>query len=397
MRYDFDQPVERRGTDSVKWNSAEMQASGASALPFWVADMDFPVAEPIRAALRARVDHAVFGYAQTPASYEQAIIDWYTGRHNWRVDRAAICFSPGVVAGISYLLELLTVPGDGVIIQPPVYHVFARQIAEAGRRVVNNPLRRDADGYYTMDFDDLAAKAAEPGNKVLILCSPHNPTGRVWQAEELRRLGEICFANHVFVIADEIHNDLLRPDAAHTCFATLFPAQREKLATCVSASKSFNLAAFACASVIIDDPALRQRYADYLAKVIRLHGPSVDAIAATTAAYRDGAAWLDALRAYLDANLDWMHAFFTDQLPQARLTPCEGTYLAWLDVRAYAPDTAALTKRLLEEAHVYFEEGELFGPGGAGFLRINFACPLPQLKEGMERFAAFLTKEQKTR
>lgn len=397
MQYDFDRVVDRRATDSVKWNNAEMLAYGADTLPFWVADMDFTVAEPIRRALAARVEHAVFGYAVTPESYFSAVCGWYARRHNWQINPETICFSPGVVAGVSYLLALLTEPGNGVIIQPPVYHVFARQIAEAGRRVVDNPLRLGADGRYEMDFADLAQKAADPNNKVMVLCSPHNPAGRVWREDELRRLGEICFANDVFVISDEIHNDLLRDGVRHICFPTLFPAEKNRIVTCVSASKTFNLAAFECASVIIADNTLRQRYQEYLQKTIRLHGPSALAAVATTAAYAEGEEWLTQLNQYLEHSLDWLADFVSAQLPAARLIPCDGTYLAWLDVSAYAPDTAALCKRLLAEAHVYFEEGELFGTGGAGFLRINIACPLSMLREGMARLASFLLQEQNGR
>ena len=386
MKYDFDSPVSRRDSNSIKWESPQLLKNMeiSNILPLWVADMDFVVAEPIRQALLKRVQHGVFGYSYVDESYYQAIISWYQRRHAFAIDRESICFSPGIVPGIAYLLRLLTQPGDAVLIQPPVYYPFAAEITNAGCQIVENPLLEDENGYYHMDFADLQEKAKQA--KVMILCSPHNPVGRVWTEAELRQVADICFSHDVFVITDEIHNDLLRKNIRHICLASMYP-EEQRLVTCLSASKSFNLAGLSCSSLIIPDPDLRRRYKEYLQQVVHVSSPSVLAQAAFQAAYLEGEEWLDQLCAYLDGSIVLVQQFLFEQLPLAVFYPPQGSYLIWLNVSAYVQDTQVFVRDLAIKTGVVLENGELFGAGGRGHLRLNIACPRGLLQRALQILA----------
>ncbi|HHX75458.1 MAG TPA: pyridoxal phosphate-dependent aminotransferase [Firmicutes bacterium] len=391
MRYDFDTVIDRNRTNSVKWEFMHLFAPDApqGTLPLWVADMDFPCAEPIIAALHERVDKKIFGYSSPETGeYYRAVCSWYQHRFNWYVNSDDIVFSPGVVPALGYLLEILTEQGDGVIIQPPVYHPFSGKITACGRTIVNNPLLY-RDGYYTMDFADLEKKARDPGNKVLLLCSPHNPVGRVWRREELQRLGRICLDNGLYIIADEIHYDLVRRGVAHTPLATLFPGEKHRIITATAPSKTFNLAGLQLSHIIIHDKELRSRWLCYVRDKISYGGPNPLSLAAVQAAYMYGEDWLEAVLAYLDDNVEFLRSYLRRHLPGVILPPPEGTYLAWLDFRAYNLPQDELFARMVR-AGVLLENGIKYGREGEGFLRLNFACPRKILATALERMAGTL-------
>ncbi|SFU51463.1 MalY/PatB family protein [Alicyclobacillus macrosporangiidus] len=385
MRYNFDEPIERRGTASSKWDGLKDRYGVADAIPMWVADMDFKSPPEVVEALRRRVEHGVFGYTVRPDSYLEAIAGWQKARHGWSVDPAWICHAPGVVPAIGFLIDALTEPGDRVIVQPPVYYPFYRLLRQRDRQIVYNPLRC-VNGRYEMDYDDLEARLAE-GAKMLLLCSPHNPVGRVWSADELRRLGALCQRYGVLVVADEIHGDLVYRPHVHTPYASLGEAFAAQSVTCVAPSKTFNLAGLHTASVIIPNPELRRRYQEVIARAA-VGSVNVFGLTATEAAYREGGPWLEALLSYLEGNLDLLTSFVAERMPELKVIRPEGTYLAWIDCRGLGiSDPQALQAFWLREAKVAFDQGYIFGPGGEGFVRINVGCPRVQLKACLERMA----------
>ena len=393
MVYDFDTFVSRDQTNSVKWEFMQMFEPKATpeTIPMWVADMDFPCAQPILEALHKRVDRAIFGYSSHHTSeYYQAVCGWFQRRFNWNVDSVSIVFSPGVVPAIGYLINLLTEPGDGVIIQPPVYYPFKSKIEVYGRKVVNNPLLYQS-GTYSMDYEDLELKAKDPKNKLLILCSPHNPVGRVWSKEELQTLGDICFQHNVFIISDEIHFDLVRKGVIHTPLEKLFPKQKERIITTTAPSKTFNLAGLQLANIIIHDPEIRDKWYAYVRDRLSINGPNALSIVAAQAAYTHGEEWLEAVLAYLDENIKFLQSFLAKHLPKVKLVPLEGTYLAWLDFTAYGFPQEELVRRIVHEAKVLLEDGTLFGEEGKGFMRMNIATTRSILDEALARMAKVLT------
>ena len=396
MSYNFDVPIDRKGTNSLKWEFMRKVDAGAGegTLPFWVADMDFPCADPIIEALHARVDRRIFGYSSndTP-EYSGAVTGWYRRRFGWEVDPASLVFSPGIVPAINYLVELLTKKGEGVIIQRPVYYPFSGAIESHGRRIVNNPLR-ESKGRYEMDYEDLERKASDSGAKLLILSSPHNPVGRVWTEEELAKLVAVCKRHGITIISDEIHYDLIRRGVSHHPLETVAPEYREKIITATSPSKTFNLAGMQLSNIIIRDPELRRAWKSYVGDELHIELHNALAIEAAQAAFDKGEPWLEELLDYLDGQAKFLGDFLAERLPKARYRIPEGTYLAWIDLSAYcgAGPVDALVKRLTREAKVMLEAGSLFGPEGEGYVRLNFACPRSILAEGLERVAKALEK-----
>lgn len=394
MGFDFDEMVDRKGTNSIKWEHMDLLDKDAppDTLPFWVADMDFACAPPILEALRRRTERRIFGYSSLDEeAYKAAVIQWYASRHGWGVDPADLFYSPGVVPAIAFLLGLLTGKGDGVIIQRPVYYPFSLMIERHGRRIVNNPLRNQG-GRWEMDFEDLEAKAKDPGTKLLILCSPHNPVGRVWTEAELRRLGTICLENGLTIVADEIHGDLVRAGQRHLPLAGLFPEAKGRIITTTSPSKTFNMAGLQLSNIVISAPELRAQWSRYVADELGLGIPNSFSIPATIAAYTEGGPWLDALLAYLDGNFALMEEFHRARFPFAPFRAPEGTYLAWSDFRAAGLKEAGLVSAFCHGGKVLVEGGSMFGPEGEGFVRMNAACPRSQLAEGLERMAAVLKR-----
>ncbi len=384
MRYDFDTVIDRRGTASVKWDFAEKLFGVQDIIPMWVADMDFASPPEVVEAVVERAKHGVFGYTACTPEYFDAVTGWMGRRHGWAVEKEWIVFSPGVVPALHLLVQAFTKPGDRVILQTPVYYPFMMAVERNGREVLRNPLVLE-NGRYRMDFRDLERKAADPLASLLILCSPHNPVGRLWTADELRRLGDICAVNGVTVIADEIHGDLVLGGRRHVPYAALSPAFLAGSVTCTAPSKTFNLPGLQTSNVIIADPEKRAAFKAALERS-GIYEPNAFGVAALTAAYERGEEWLGALLSYIGENLEFLAGFVDERLPGIRVIEPEATYLAWLDCRGLGMDRRELRRFMREKARVAFDEGYIFGsPEGDGFERINMACPRSVLKEGLER------------
>ncbi len=374
----FDQIIERRGTGSMKWDLAE-----PDLLPLWVADMDFEAPAAVKEALFERARHGIFGYGAPAPGCDEAVVGWLRRRQGWSVAAEQLSFCPGVIPAVSLLIRLFTLPGEGVIVQTPVYYPFYDCISRNGRRIVENPLAFDGKRY-VMDFDDLERKAADSRTTAVILCSPHNPVGRVWTEEELRRFGEICLRHGLFVIADEIHGDLVYRPNRQIPFASLDEAFAASSALCIAPSKTFNLAGLQFSMVVIADKQRRERFRDGLL-ALGLKRPNVFAQVAAEAAYLHGEPWLEDLLAYLEGNIAFLRDFLARRLPELRLIEPEGTYLAWIDCRALGLSSQELEALMLREARVWLDEGYIFGDAGAGFERIVLACPRKVLEEALMR------------
>ena len=384
MAYDFDTVVNRHGTDSVKWDFEEHFTGMTGLLPLWVADMDFPAPPEILSAIRRRVDHPVFGYVREPDSYFEAAAAWLARRHDWTVRQEWMVPSPGVIPGLAAAILAFTRPGDGIVIQPPVYHPFALRVKSNGRRVVENPLVV-RDGAWHMDLDGLE-KVIDHGTRMLILCSPHNPVGRVWERETLLRLAEICCARGAVVVSDEIHNDLVMPGRRHTPIAALSEASAANTVTLVAATKTFNIAGLGGSLAIVAEEGRRKAFEEQQHAIFSGVANAV-AVAASEAAWRHGEPWLEELLVYIQGNHKLLKDFLAAKLPAVRAFPLEGTYLALLDMRGLGLTEALLKERLLRDARVWLDEGTKFGRGGECMQRLNLACPRSVLSEALERMA----------
>ena len=380
MPHDFDRSIDRMNTQSVKWDGLQMRFGVNDALPMWVADMDFKAPPAVVEALTKRAEHGIYGYTLRGEEYHQSVIGWLERRHGFTVLAEWLQHSPGVVAGLSLIVHTFSMPGDKIIVQPPVYYPFSRVIAGLGRTIVENPLLFDGTRY-EMDFEDLEAKAAA-GAKMIILCSPHNPVGRVWTPDELQKLGEICLRHNVLVVSDEIHSDLLFLGVRHTPFASLSESFAQNSITCIAPSKTFNLAGLATSVIIIPNADLGARYAATMDQ-FHLNGANTFGATALQAAYTHGDAWVDDLRAYLQGNLDYMTQFMEERIPEIKVIKPEGTYLVWIDCRALGLDDKALDAFFLERAKMALDEGHIFGTGGSGFQRVNLACTRATLEKAM--------------
>ncbi|GHS94166.1 cystathionine beta-lyase [Synergistales bacterium] len=388
MAYDFDKVINRQGTSSSKWdnkpgNVSELNYKVDEALPLWVADMDFETAPEITAALLERVKHGIFGYTMVSDSCYDAIIEWEKERHGFDVKREWILFAPGAVPAVHMSVQAYCQTGDHVIVQRPVYYPFFRTIYNNGASILNNPLKLNGDNY-EIDFDDLEKKASDPRASLFILCSPHNPVGRVWSASDLEKMGDICARNDVLVVSDELHCDLIMPGNHHTPFASINERCRENSVIVIAPSKTFNLAGLQATVVIIPNRRVRQRFQNILTQN-SIPQPNLLALTAMETGYRHGAKWLGELLAYIQENYDFMVKYLTEKLPKAKPFKMEGTYLAWIDFRALESDPDKLQKRMLTEAKVWLDEGKIFGPEGNGFERIVLACPRSILKDALDR------------
>ncbi len=384
MAYDFDTVVDRHGTASVKWDYQEHFTGMTGLLPLWVADMDFAAPPEIMSAIRHRVDHPVFGYVREPDSYFEAAGDWLARRHHWTVRREWMVPSPGVIPSLAAAILAFTRPGDGIVVQPPVYHPFAMRVKSNGRRVVENPLAV-RDGAWHMDLDGLE-RVMDQGTRMLILCSPHNPIGRVWERETLMRLAEICRARGVMIVSDEIHNDLVMPGFHHTPIAALSEASAENTVTLVAATKTFNIAGLGGSLAIVAEEGRRKAF-EAQQSAIFSGAPNAVAVAASEAAWRHGEQWLEELLTYIQGNYGLVKDFLSARLPAVRAFPLEGTYLAFLDMTGLGLTDALLKERLQRDARVWLDEGAKFGRGGECMQRLNLACPRSVLAEALERMA----------
>jgi len=390
MIYDFDQIISRSGTHSVKWEFMPEVKGKAKEdlLPLWIADMDFPCAEPIIKALHKRVDRGIFGYSLAGSDhYFETVQGWFKNRFNWKIDVKDIHIAPGVVPALTVLIKSLTKPGDGIIIQKPVYYPFMAIIESNGRKNINNPLL-EKDGYYSIDFDDLKEKASLADTTMMILCSPHNPVGRVWTKEELEKLLLICLKNNVILVSDEIHCDLVRKESNFIPVGSL--SQDERIITCTSPSKTFNLAGMQISNIIIKNEKYKKLWTKEIFENSGLFGSNPLGIVAAEAAYTMGASWLEQVNQYISDNLGFVRDFLSENLPAAVYRVPEGTYFAWIDLRAYGFTAEKLEELIREKAGVLLDEGYIFGEEGAGFERINVACPRSILRESLERIKKVL-------
>ena len=389
MRYDFDEPIKRENTHSVKFDYTREYFGSIDLIPMWVADMDFRTPDFIMEAIRKRTEHEILGYSIRPESFYQAIINWYRQRQDWAIERDWILFSPGVVAALSMAVNAFSKEGEKVIVQPPVYHPFFSVVKENKRELVYNTLVED-DGYYRMDLDDLKKKI-DRDTKLLLLSHPHNPVGRVWSPTELKELSDLCLENNIVILTDEIHSDLVLHPHVHTPLRTLSDEIADIAVTCVAASKTFNLAGLSSSAVIISNENLRTLFSHEVQKGHLYMGNIFGTIAMETA-YSQGGDWLDQLLVYLKGNADLLVDYTASNLPGISVRPPEATYLAWLDMKNLGMKSKQLREFMTRDARIGCNDGPSFGPGGSGYQRLNFACPrstlekaLHQLKQAVEK------------
>ena len=384
--FNFDEIIPRRGTASVKWDLFEEEA-----LPLWVADMDFKAAPAILEALRGRLEHGVFGYELVPQSYFDAVSNWFDRRHGWKgITREHLIPTTGVIAAYAACIKAFTRPGDNVIVQTPCYNAFFPAIRNNGCRELCNSLVYK-DNAYSIDWQDLERKAADPKTTAMLLCNPHNPAGRVWTREELETIGRICLAHGVFVISDEIHCELTYPGHDYTPFATLPEELVRNSASCISPTKAFNIAGIQIANVFASDPDAVRRI-DRAINDNECCDVNVFGCAALEAAYNESEGWLDALRDYLYENSRLVYAYLKEEIPQVKALPLEGTYLMWLDCRAARHEgepfegfSERFAEHLRNEARLVLSTGTIYGADGEGFERLNIACPRTTLTEALGR------------
>lgn len=384
MKYNFDEIVPRRHTCSHKWDSLPDDR----LLPLWVADMDFRTAPAVVKALEKRVCHGIFGYTYVPEAYYEAVVNWFARRHGWRIEKEWIMYTSGVVPALSAIIKALTEPGDGVVVQTPVYNCFFSSIRNNGCRMVANLLKYENQTYH-IDFDDLERKTADPSVKLMLLCNPHNPAGRVWTREELLRVGDICWRNQVKVVADEIHCELVFPGHTYTPFASLGEEYLQNSITCLSPSKAFNLAGLQIANIVSCDEEVRKKI-DRAININEVCDVNPFGVTATIAAYNEGEDWLVQLLDYLKVNYDYLCRFFHTYLPQISVTELEGTYLVWTDCRTLPFPSDTLQSRLRMETGLWLNSGTMYGEEGEGFLRWNIACPHTMLQDALIRFRGFV-------
>lgn len=388
MKYDFKTHIDRTATGSIKTDIAPESVKDSGLVPLSVADMELPVAPEIRDAIKTAADHAIFGYTHADEAYVKAVRSWMLSRHDFNTDGFKLITTGGVVPALRFAVEAFCEKGEGVVIQPPVYMMFANAIETAERRIVENPLIFE-NGRYVMDYDDLERKTAPDDVKLLLLCSPHNPVGRVWTKDELIRLGEICKKNGVTVVADEIHNDLLLNGAEHTVFAAL-PGMDDISITCTATSKTFNLAGLSCSNIFIKNETIAESFKKAADRAGAGLVPYF-ARAATIAAYTRCAGWVDELNRHIASNFEMMYSFVENELPMLKVIRAEGTYLAWIDMRALGLDDKALEELAVEHG-LALDEGYLFGSGGSGFERWNLALPSDILEKALIQLKTAVNK-----
>ncbi len=388
-KYDFESIIDRRGTGSLKWDAWSARGHASDDLPLWVADMDFKTAPCAIEALIERAEHGIFGYTLAQDGYYEAVQSWFETRHGWRPEREWFVITPGVVFALAMAITALTQPGDTVAIQPPVYYPFRTMIEDNGRRVAASPLIYE-DGRYSMDFEGFERTLVESGAKLFILCNPHNPVGRCWTAEELRRIGEICLRHHVTIVADEIHADFARPGFTHVPFASLGEEFAQNAIVCTAPSKTFNLAGLQLSNIFIPNADLRAAFKRTLDRT-GYDEPSVFGVAATQACYERGGEWLDELKGVLDTNYAVLEEAVS-RMDGVRLVPLESTYLPWLDCSGLGLDDEGLKQLVERDAKLWLDMGTMFGREGSGFVRMNLASPTSMVREACERLVGAVEK-----
>ncbi len=379
MKYDFETMIDRRGTNSLKWNVGENE------LPMWVADMDFQTAPEIIEALKEKVCHGIFGYTIIPNAWHEAIMGWWRMRHNFEIKKEWLRFCTGVIPAIDCAIRALTNPGEKILMLTPIYNHFFISIEENEREAVECQLEYDGSKYW-INYVDLEAKLADPKTPLMILSNPHNPTGNIWEKETLARIGELCQKHQVTVIADEIHCDLTDPGYAYTPFASVSETCAHNSITCIAPTKAFNIAGLQTAAVVVPAESLREKVQKAL-EVGDSAEPSAFAIDAAVAAFTKGAPWLDALRAHIFQNKQLAGRFIAENIPEVSVVSSHATYLIWLDFSEITDDSTKLCQRIREETGLYMNIGEIYGGNGGQFARLNVACQSERLKDGLARLA----------
>ncbi|RSL31961.1 pyridoxal phosphate-dependent aminotransferase [Salibacterium salarium] len=378
---DFEKVIDRNETNSMKWDFYPDRYGADDLWPMWVADMDFQTPKSVRDAMQEVVDHGIFGYHRRPTSLFDATTAWLKNRFDWEVNNSQIVFTPGVVPAISHLIQTFTEEGDGVIIQPPVYYPFYALVHNNKRTLVRNPLKETEQGF-TVDLDDLEKKMQD-GAKMLLLCSPHNPIGRVWSEEELTEIAKLAETYKVLVVSDEIHADLIL-EGKHTPFAKAAAGREVETMTCLAPSKTFNLASLQLSYVVFENDRSQKAYETHLQReFVGIDNPF--ATAAAEAAYRHGEEWLEHLLEYVRHNVQYVKEYIETNMPEMKVIEPEGTYLIWIDMRELNKNDKELEAWLRKEAKLALSEGHIFGEEGSGFVRINAACPRTTLEEGLKR------------
>lgn len=379
MAYDFNKLIDRKGTNSLKYDFSAERGKPEDVMPLWVADMDFQAPAEVTEAMIRACRHGIFGYSEVKLPYFQVVHDWYHNYFQWDTKASWLVKTPGVVFAICTAIRAFTNPGDSVLIQRPVYYPFTHAILDNDRVLINNPLVCQ-NGHYSMNLEDFETKIRENNVKVFVLCNPHNPVGRVWSRDELIGIGDICLKHNVIVVSDEIHADFTYPGFHHTVFANLKPGYAENTITCTAPSKTFNLAGLQVSNIFISNRELRHTFRKELYSTGYCQLNTLGLIACE-AAYEKGYPWLKELRVYLTENLDFVRSFLQRELPQISLIEPEGTYLLWLDFRELGMSEEELDRFILDEAKLWLDKGTMFGPEGVGFQRINIACPRATLEK----------------
>lgn len=383
-KYDFNQVVQRKNTNSYKWDIVT-----DDILPLWVADMDFEVAPEIKQAIIERANHGIFGYTLVPDSYYDSIIQWFKSRHNWSIDRNSIIYTSGVVPAISATIKALAMPGENVLVQTPVYNCFFSSIRNQGCCVVENELIREGDTY-KINFEDFEKKCADEKTTIFLLCNPHNPTGRVWTKDELKQMNSICLKHGVKIISDEIHCELVMPGYSYTPFASISEECKNNSIILNSPSKAFNIAGLQIANIICENTVWRRRI-NRAINIFEICDVNPFGIVALQAAYNKGGEWIDELNQYIYENYLYLKQFILEELPQVEVIKLEGTYLAWIDIMCFELSSDEAYNELLNDGKVLVNSGTLYGKkSGEGYLRINLACPRETLKKGLIRIARIL-------
>ena len=386
MKYDFDKIYDRKHFNSAKWNELKEKFGSEDLVPLWVADMDFQSPKPVIDALVKAAEHGIYGYTSTPDSYYNSIIGWMKKRHNWDIRKDWINIAPGVISALSFIIRIFSQPGDKIVIQPPVYYPFSASILKNGRQVSENPLILKNNRYY-MDFSDLEEKLEDPRTKLFILCSPHNPIGRVWSKEELIELGNLCLKHNVKIVSDEIHSDIVYPDYKHIPFASISSQFEQNCIVCTAPSKTFNLAGLKTSTIIIPNKELFRNYDNFIDS-LKLKRNNYFGLFALESAYLYGEEWLDQLLNYLSKNLYFLKDYIAENIPEIKIIEPEGTYLVWLDFRSLNLNATSLSNLLVNKAKVALDDGYWFGKEGREFERINIACPRKILENGLDKISA---------
>ena len=393
MTYNFDNKIERINTNSVKYDLRRKVFGTEDVIPMWVADMDLETPKFIREAVKERAGHKIYGYSYRPESYYKSIVDWLGNQHNWKVHAKEISFSPGVVPGLVLSVLAFTQPGDKIIVQPPVYFPFFTSIKDNGRQIVNNQLINNK-GYYKMDFENLKSQI-DSRTSMIIISNPHNPVGRAWQREELEELITICEKNNILIVSDEIHSDLVFAPHKHIPIASISAKAKEITITFMAPSKTFNMAGLSSSFAIIQNRKLKKIYNSYL-DAYHLYLGNIFGNVATESAYNNGTNWVKEMKIYIKQNIDYVHTFIENNLPQIKFKKPEATYLLWLDFSSLNLGDKELNSFLIKQASLGLNQGSVFGMGGSGFMRMNIACPRETVVQAMHQLQTALDSLNKS-